>query len=111
LGPSKTWRGYLFSILITSASAWVEGLDITARLVFSLAALLGDSVTSLILLDLIFWRYYSPTFLAGYRPVCLAAYLPYQFLHMSNIEQIATYLPGILPLTVTAYLRQEEVTS
>jgi hypothetical protein len=63
-----------------------------------------------IILGLI-WRYYSPTFLAGYRPVCLAAHLPYQFLHLSNIEQIATYLPGILPLTFTAYLRLEEVTS
>ena len=94
LGPSKTWRGYLFSILITSACAWVEGLDMATGLVFSLAALLGDSVTSLIILDLIFWRYYSPTFLAGYRPVCLAAHHPHQFLHMSNIEQIATYSSG-----------------
>jgi hypothetical protein len=51
----------------------------TARLVFSLAALLGNSVMSLIILDLIFWRYYSPTFLAGYRPVGLAADLPHQF--------------------------------
>jgi hypothetical protein len=52
----------------------------TARLVFSLAALLGDSVTSLIILDLIFWRYYGPTFLAGTCPVCLvclAAHLPH----------------------------------
>ncbi len=48
LGPSKTWRGYLFSILITSACAWVEGLDMATGLVFSLAALLGDSVTSFI---------------------------------------------------------------
>jgi hypothetical protein len=31
----------------------------TAGLVFSLAALLGDSVTSFIL-GLIFWRYYRP---------------------------------------------------
>ena len=36
------------SILITSACAWVEGLDMTTRLVFSLAALLGDRVTSFI---------------------------------------------------------------
>jgi len=48
LEPLKTWRGYLLSILITSACAWVEGLDMTTRLVFSLAALLGDSVTSFI---------------------------------------------------------------
>jgi CDP-2,3-bis-(O-geranylgeranyl)-sn-glycerol synthase len=48
LGPSKTWRGYLFSILITSACAWVESLDVTTGLVFSLTALLGDSVTSFI---------------------------------------------------------------
>ncbi len=54
---------------------------------------------SLIILDLIFRHYYSPTFLAGYCPVCLAAHHPHQFLRMSNIEQIATYLPGILPLT------------
>jgi hypothetical protein len=65
VGPSKTWRGCLFSILITSACAWAEGLDMTTGLVFSLAALLGNSVTSLIILDLIFWRYYRPTFLAG----------------------------------------------
>jgi CDP-archaeol synthase len=48
LGPSKTWRGYLFSILITSGCAWVESLDVTTGLVFSLIALLGDSVTSFI---------------------------------------------------------------
>jgi hypothetical protein len=48
LGPSKTWRGYMFSIPITSACAWVEGLDMTTGLVFSLAVLLGDSVTSFI---------------------------------------------------------------
>jgi CDP-archaeol synthase len=48
LGPSKTWRGSLFSILITSACAWVEGLDTATGLVFSLAVLLGDSVTSFI---------------------------------------------------------------
>ena len=48
LGPSKTWRGYLFSILITSACAWVEGLDVATGLVFALAVLLGDSVTSFI---------------------------------------------------------------
>jgi hypothetical protein len=48
LGPSKTWRGYLFSVPITSACAWVEGLDMATGLVFSLAALLGDSVTSFI---------------------------------------------------------------
>jgi CDP-2,3-bis-(O-geranylgeranyl)-sn-glycerol synthase len=48
LGASKTWRGYLFSIPITIACAWVEGLDMTTGLVFSLAALLGDSVTSFI---------------------------------------------------------------
>jgi hypothetical protein len=33
-------------------------------LVFSLAALLGDSMTSLIILDLIFWRYSRPVSLA-----------------------------------------------
>jgi len=33
------------------------------------------------------------------------------FSNMSNFEQIATYLPGMLPLTFTAYLRPEEVTS
>jgi CDP-archaeol synthase len=48
LGSSKTWRGYLFSIPITIACAWVEGLDMTTGLVFSLAALLGDSMTSFI---------------------------------------------------------------
>ena len=48
LGPSKTWRGYLFSILITSACAWIEGLDMATGLVFALAVLLGDSVTSFI---------------------------------------------------------------
>ena len=48
LGPSKTWRGYLFSILITGACAWVEGLDVATGLVFSFAALLGDTVTSFI---------------------------------------------------------------
>ena len=48
LGPSKTWRGFLFSIPITIACAWVEGLDMTTGLVFSLGALLGDSLTSFI---------------------------------------------------------------
>jgi len=48
LGPSKTWRGYVFSILITSACAWIEGLDMATGLVFALAVLLGDSVTSFI---------------------------------------------------------------
>ena len=46
VGTFKTWRGYLFSILITSACAWVESLDVATGLVFSLAVLLGDSVTS-----------------------------------------------------------------
>jgi len=48
LGPSKTWRGYVFSTLITSACAWIEGLDMATGLVFALAVLLGDSVTSFI---------------------------------------------------------------
>ena len=48
LGPSKTWRGFLFSIPITIACAWIEGLDPATGLVFSLAALLGDSLTSFI---------------------------------------------------------------
>ncbi|MDP1767210.1 MAG: CDP-archaeol synthase [Nitrospirota bacterium] len=48
LGPSKTWRGFLFSIPITIACAWIEGLDSTTGLVFSLGALLGDSLTSFI---------------------------------------------------------------
>ena len=48
LGPSKTWRGYVFSILITSACAWIEGLDVATGLIFALAVLLGDSVTSFI---------------------------------------------------------------
>src|SRR6185295_4185542 len=48
LGPSKTWRGYFFSILITNACAWLEGLDIATGLVFALAVLLGDNVTSFI---------------------------------------------------------------
>lgn len=48
LGSSKTWRGYLFAIPITILCAWVEGLDIETGLVFSLAALLGDSLTSFI---------------------------------------------------------------
>jgi CDP-diglyceride synthetase len=38
----------LFSILITNACAWLEGLDIATGLVFALAVLLGDSVTSFI---------------------------------------------------------------
>ena len=48
LGPSKTWRGYLFAIPVTIIGAWVVGLDLHTGLVFSLAALLGDSVTSFI---------------------------------------------------------------
>lgn len=48
LGPSKTWRGFLFSIPITIACAWIEGLDPTTGLVFSLGALMGDSLTSFI---------------------------------------------------------------
>ena len=36
--------------------------------------------------------------LAGYRPVCLAAPLPHQlFSNLSNCEQIAIFLLGILP--------------
>jgi CDP-2,3-bis-(O-geranylgeranyl)-sn-glycerol synthase len=46
LGPSKTWRGYLFSIPLTIACAWIEGLDTTTGLLFSLAGMLGDSLTS-----------------------------------------------------------------
>jgi hypothetical protein len=46
LGPSKTWRGYLFAIPITMACALIEGLDMTTGVVFSLAVLLGDSLTS-----------------------------------------------------------------
>lgn len=38
----------MFSILITSACAWIEGLDMATGLVFALAVLLGDSVTSFI---------------------------------------------------------------
>ncbi len=48
LGPSKTWRGYLFTIPITIACAWVEGFDLTMGLVFSLGVLAGDTVTSFI---------------------------------------------------------------
>lgn len=48
LGYSKTWRGYLFAIPITIVCAWAEGLDIETGLVFSLAALVGDSLTSFI---------------------------------------------------------------
>jgi CDP-archaeol synthase len=48
LGPSKTWRGYLFSIPITIVGAWVVGLDMQTGLVFSLSALIGDSLTSFI---------------------------------------------------------------
>ncbi len=83
LGSSKTWRGYLFTIPITILCAWAEGLDMATGLVFSLSALVGDSLTSFIkrllvvqhrfdlalsgilgvvmtfiILDLIFWRYY-----------------------------------------------------
>ena len=46
LGPSKTWRGYVFLILITCA--WVEDLDMTTGRVFSLAALMGNSVARFI---------------------------------------------------------------
>jgi hypothetical protein len=35
-------------MLLTSASAWLEGLDMATGLVFSFAALLGDTVTSFI---------------------------------------------------------------
>lgn len=48
MGPSKTWRGFIFSIPITIACAWIEGLDPATGLVFSLGALLGDSLTSFI---------------------------------------------------------------
>jgi CDP-2,3-bis-(O-geranylgeranyl)-sn-glycerol synthase len=48
LGSSKTWRGYLFAIPITVLCAWAEGLDMASGLVFSVAALVGDSVTSFI---------------------------------------------------------------
>ena len=47
-GPSKTWRGYLFAIPITILCAWVEGLTMTTGLAFSVAAMLGDSLTSFI---------------------------------------------------------------
>jgi len=48
LGSSKTWRGYLFTIPITILCAWAEGLDMATGLVFSLSALVGDSLTSFI---------------------------------------------------------------
>jgi hypothetical protein len=48
LGPSKTWRGYVCAIPLTIIGAWIVGLDMYTGLVFSLAALLGDSVTSFI---------------------------------------------------------------
>ena len=48
LGPSKTWRGYLFAVPITMVCAWAEGLDLETGLIFSLATLLGDSATSFI---------------------------------------------------------------
>jgi CDP-2,3-bis-(O-geranylgeranyl)-sn-glycerol synthase len=48
LGSSKTWRGYLFAISITILCAWAEGLDMATGLVFSLAVLVGDSLTSFI---------------------------------------------------------------
>jgi CDP-2,3-bis-(O-geranylgeranyl)-sn-glycerol synthase len=48
LGSSKTWRGYLFAIPITILCAWAEGLDMATGLVFSLAVLVGDSLTSFI---------------------------------------------------------------
>jgi CDP-2,3-bis-(O-geranylgeranyl)-sn-glycerol synthase len=48
LGSSKTWRGYLCAIPITILCAWAEGLDMATGLVFSLSALVGDSLTSFI---------------------------------------------------------------
>lgn len=77
----------------------------TTGLVFSLTALLGDSVTSLIILDLIFWRYYRPCPSPATVQYALPRIVRINISNMSNFEQIATYLPGILPLTVTAYLR------
>ena len=95
LGPSKSWRGYLFSILITSACAWVEGLDMATELVFSLAVLLGDSVTSFIKRRLgLVSGGHAPGLdqvLESLLPICLAAHLPHKFFNMCNCEQIAIY--------------------
>lgn len=46
LGPSKTYRGIIASMLITSFCAYLLGLDVGLGLLISAAAMLGDLLAS-----------------------------------------------------------------
>ena len=45
-GPSKTIRGILFSVLVTTASAPLIGLDLTVGVIAASAAMAGDLLSS-----------------------------------------------------------------
>ncbi|MEX1033357.1 MAG: CDP-archaeol synthase [Cellvibrionaceae bacterium] len=48
LGATKTWRGLLSSLLLTSLCAWLLGLGWLAGLVVAGGAMLGDLISSFI---------------------------------------------------------------
>ncbi len=48
LGPSKTWRGLLSSILLTSLAAWLLGYPALSGCWIALLSMLGDSCSSFI---------------------------------------------------------------
>jgi CDP-2,3-bis-(O-geranylgeranyl)-sn-glycerol synthase len=48
LGPSKTWRGLIASLLLTSLMAWLLGLSLGFGVLFGLLAMSGDLLTSFI---------------------------------------------------------------
>ena len=48
LGPSKTWRGLLASIVVTSVLSVVLGYSAIIGLVIAIAAMAGDSLSSFI---------------------------------------------------------------
>ena len=47
-GPSKTIRGILFSVLVTTASAPLIGLDLTVGVIAASAAMAGDLLSSFV---------------------------------------------------------------
>lgn len=48
LGSSKTWRGLIASLLITSASSYILGYSLLLGASISMAAMLGDMLSSFI---------------------------------------------------------------
>ena len=48
LGPSKTWRGLIASLLLTALMAWLLGLSLAFGALFALLTMVGDLLTSFI---------------------------------------------------------------